>query len=215
MMSFLNRILAILRPTPSPANDEDELLEDLRDYVRLDVATGFYDWPGIVAHARDYFGADIDRRDLQAAMRLAFDQATAARHAEQADWPDLTDCDRLDAAFTQLEATGMIARHHFQCCQSCANYAMLDEIDAYEAADRPWRGLVYYHEQDTESALNGEGIHLAYDAAEESDEAAVAIGHEIVACIESHGLETQWNGDILQRIHVALDWKRRHAAIGA
>lgn len=215
MMSFLNRILTILRPTPSPANDEDELIEDLRETVRRDVASGFYDWPEIVKRAQDYHGEEIDTDDLRAVMRCAFEQASAAHRDAQATWPDVTDCDRLDAAFAELEAAGVIARHDFQCCQNCAGYAMWDEAEAFEAAGGMLRGHVFYHAQDTESALDGDGLYLAYGAAEEGDEAAVAIGHEIVACIESHGLETRWNGEIRQRIHVALDWKRRHAAIGA
>src|SRR5881392_1615750 len=38
-----------------------------------------------------------------------------AHVSEQAGWPVQTDCDRLDAAFADLEQAGIIARHDFSC----------------------------------------------------------------------------------------------------
>jgi hypothetical protein len=109
----------------------------------------------------------------------------------------------------ELEADGVISRQNFWCCGTCGASAIGQEMEDADKAGRPARGYVFYHEQDTESAVGGYGLHLNYGAREQTDEAAVTIGHEIVAHLNRHGLQTDWDGRIERRIAVSLDWKRR------
>jgi hypothetical protein len=74
------------------------------------------------------------------------------------------------------------------------------------------RGYAFYHEQDTESAAGGGGLYLNYGSCDEGTEAAVAIGHEIVAALKAKGLDPDWNGSLEKRIGLPLDWKRRGPA---
>ncbi|WCM26426.1 hypothetical protein NDN01_20860 [Sphingomonas sp. QA11] len=194
---------------PAASPDPDEKIDRLRDQIRRDVATGFYDEDVILVQAVASFEEEFDppvlRREAQRLLREAL-----LEHSEaQRGWPERTDCDRLDDAFAALEARGIVSRQHFTCCGTCGSTEIWDEIDAVEKAGRPARGYAFYHVQDTERAAEGGGLHLNYGACEEGEEAALAVAKDIVTHLEAHGLRTEWDGSWAQRIAVSLDWKRR------
>ena len=70
-------------------------------------------------------------------------------------------------------------------------------------------GYTFFHMQDTESVVEGAGLHLAYGAVEEGVEPMLAVANYIVAILQRHGLSTEWNGTVKKRIFVRMDWKRR------
>lgn len=212
MKSVLDRILGLFRTAPpaSAANDaEYDPAQALREYVERDVAAGFYNEAQILQNAEDAFGDEIDPITLNTKAKSALESALAARALEQLSWPEVTDCDRLDAAFADLEAEQIVARQNFSCCGTCGSYEIWDEAKAEEAKGKSVRGYAFYHMQDTESAVEGDGVYLNYGAAADGEHAAVEIGHRIVRQLEQHGLRTNWDGTLNKRIHVALDWKRR------
>lgn len=131
---------------------------------------------------------------------------------EQAEWPTVTDCDRLDNAFAELKADGIICRQHFSCCGSCGSVEIWDEIAAAQEVGRAVRGYAFYHVQDTEAAVGGHGLYLNYGAVEDGEAAVLSVARKIVAALERHGLRTNWNGQWARRIGVALDWKHRREA---
>jgi hypothetical protein len=63
--------------------------------------------------------------------------------------------------------------------------------------------------QDTEQALDGNGLFLNYGSIEDGEFPALAVGYEIVAALEQHGLETSWNGEWSRRIGIIMPWQRR------
>jgi hypothetical protein len=155
-------------------------------------------------------GGDVPGRVRRLAAEV-FD----ARSAVERTWPVPTACDRLDRAFASLERAGIVARQHFSCCGTCGAAEISDEIEAARAR-RPVRGYTFFHVQDTESAVAGDGLHLAYGAAsadgiteEQWNRAAIAVGHEVVAALRAEGLDASWSGDLDERIHVPLEWRRR------
>ncbi len=181
------------------------MTEDLREYVRRQVAIGFDDGHVIAEDAIESFEDDYEGEDLPGAVAELVEQEWMAHLLSQPPHSQTTDCDRLDAAFADLEESGVVARQHFACCQSCGNA----EIGA-EIADTPGaHGYVYFHMQDTESAADGGSLYLCYGATE-TDTDPVAVGHQIVNVLRRHGLRTAWNGDHSQRIAVNLRWQRRH-----
>ena len=62
-----------------------------------------------------------------------------------------------------------------------------------------------------ETALQVHPDVLAYDQKLRalSEEAALAVGRDVIAELQSHGLRTDWDGTWGQRIKIELDWKRR------
>ena len=195
---------------PLPA----EVGEELRGYVREAVRAGFLPADEIAGRACETMEDDPALRPH--AERFAAEEL-AAQAAEAADWPAVTDCDRLDAAFRALEETGIVARQDFSCCGNCGAAEIDDEMEAAAAAGaRPVRGYCFYHMQDTERAVDGSGLHLNYgprweEGLTNADYAprAVAVGKEVAAALAAAGLEVDWNGRPDRRIGVALAWRRR------
>ncbi len=183
-------------------------LEQVRQYIVEHVADGFYTREEIVDAAADYANDELQRVDLDAYIEMMTDELLDAHFQAQRTWPYPTDCDRLDTAFAELDAAGILARQNFACCQTCGHAEMQSEI-AWVQEHRPVEGYVFYHMQDTESARDGYGLYLAYGAVQDGDEPTEAVGWRIVDALKQAGLEVSWNGSVRQRIYVRLDWKRR------
>lgn len=195
---------------PEPANDGPErALEDISCSVEQDVDAGFYAREEIVARAADYVADVLSEAEARAEAERILEPIWSARLREQQGWDAVTDCDRLDAAFTELERGGIVMRQNFTCCGTCGSSEIWGEIKAYEAAGRQAFGYGFYHSQDTESAAEGYGICLDYGACAEGEEPALATARAIVAALEKQGLKTSWDGSWDRRVEVALDWKRR------
>jgi hypothetical protein len=121
----------------------------------------------------------------------------------------VTDCDRLDAAFSDLEGKGVLARQDFSCCQNCGHGEAWSEVKEGLSRGQKLQGYTFYHQQDTERAVDGGGLYLAYGAVADGDEAETAVGKAIAEALQAQGLNVTWNGTNKQRIFVKLDWKRR------
>jgi hypothetical protein len=128
---------------------------------------------------------------------------------QQALWPAVTDCDRLELAFASLERRGIICRRDFTYCLSDGYNEIWDEVDREVGSGKVVRGFAFFHMQDTEHALQDGDLALGYGSLLDEEVADVAIGKEVAAIIEGAGLRVHWNGSIKRRILVTLDWKRR------
>lgn len=170
------------------------------------------------AEVRDSIIEDYLQPDAvsEADLRWIGDEVAAAfarKRNEEAGWPAETDVDRLAAAFTALEAAGIVALHR-------AGYTLSDGfVEAGEAQDffaaqgRQMRGCVFYHGQDVEGALRDERLYLAFGGFSARDEIAVEVAIEAVAALRAQGLGATWDGDLDQRILVhPLRWQKRGPA---
>jgi hypothetical protein len=186
-----------------------EQIEEIHSFVIQRVAEGFESTEDIIDSAIECF--EVEEQDEVLRHEIAC--FTAERMAEhlraQTQWPKPTDCDRLDWAFEELDRAGIVARQNFTCCSNCGHYEIWDEIKQARE-EHPVEGYVFYHMQDTESAVEGGYLYLAYGAVEESEEAIETVGQKIVLALEKAGLRTEWNGKGNTRIRVIdFDWKRR------
>ncbi|MBO1414842.1 hypothetical protein [Streptomyces sp. FH025] len=133
------------------------------------------------------------------------------RLAEQAEWPETTDVDRLVDAFDLLEDQAIVAAMDFTCCAGCG-YA---EIGG--EADEDSYGFVFFHQQDTEAAAAGRGLMLRYggfrtgeEPGEVSERRTVEVGRAVVAALEAVGLPVEWDGSPHTAIRVApMEWLNR------
>lgn len=109
------------------------------------------------------------------------------------------------SVFSKLNASGIVARERFWCCGSCATAAMPDEVALEQARGIQVRGFVYYHEQDAENLDEDGGCHLGFWSAgdDESEEAAVSVGKEIVQTLRDSGFRVDWNDDPGTRIYAS------------
>jgi len=186
-----------------------EALQELRGYIERDVAAGFRQEAAIAANAVEILSDDYAAADLTPPAVEFTRELIAAHKREQALWPATTDCDRLDAAFAELERAGIVCRQDFSCCGTCGVSEVFDEMKQQTKRGMQVRGYSFYHMQDTESAVEGHGLYLNYGAVQDGEAAALVIGEEIAAALKRHGLKVNWDGTFAVRIGISLDWKRR------
>ncbi len=182
---------------PLPA----ETREEAEEFVRGLVHGGFAGAEEIAADLTEHFD---DQPISLSQARAVVDGLWRERAAEQADWPEVTDADRLLTAFEALDAAGIVARADFTCCRTCG----MTEIggEAPEGA----RGFVFFHRQDTARAAAGEGLWLAFGALPAAPGDTAAVGREVVTALRAGGLAVAWDGSADTRIQVTpLDWRKR------
>jgi hypothetical protein len=144
-------------------------------------------------------GGHVDDAAIARTVWDATDSLFAEHVAAQSQWPAMTDSDRLTAAFGELGRTDVAAREVFTCCQNCGHSEILD---GYK---EPPRGYMFYHQQDAERGIAGEGVYLAYSPRD--DDAAFA--GEVVEALRRNGLQPRWDGSAETRIFVPMTWQRR------
>ena len=183
--------------------------EYLADRIRVWVWSGFYSLSDVLEMMEDCDEDDEGDADKQMLEEFAKSEFQAKREAE-ATWPQVTDCDRLDAAFDALNGIGIIALHN-------AGYTISDGIsdvsEVLAESDRDKvKGYCFYHEQDVERAIEGHGLTLAYGDIEDTAGGKRTIGELVKAELERQGFMVEWDGDPEVRIDLPrIVWQRRAA----
>jgi hypothetical protein len=186
-----------------------EDFDDLHEFIRVQVAAGFSPIADVVDEAVEVFADTSVPQDALRDAATALADKALAPPGRPDGWPTPTDCDRLESAFAALDAAGVLARQHFSCCGACGANEIQDEIDQAKKDGRTIRGFTFFHIQDTEHAVAGESLFLSYGSVDGDREAAVAIGHEVVAALKVEGLHPAWNGRHANRIGLPITWQRR------
>ena len=186
------------------------LILDMKDYIRTHIKMGFDDLNQIIEDTVLAFeDGIIDPNWLEEKARILTRGLSITNDLEQAKWEYPTDCDKLDDAFAELDRDGIIARHDWQCCQTCGRDTIRSEMEA--AQDFKWvAGYVFYHRQDTESAVRSNYLYLAFGSFDHTEEESEAVGNIIVNVLIQHGLQTEWDGNAWSRICINnINWQRR------
>jgi hypothetical protein len=182
-------------------NDDDQYVLDT---IKLWVWSGFYSPDEVQEMIEDILEDGCDEVMLRAAIAPEF---ARKREAEQA-WPAITDCDRLDVAFWRLHEAGV-------CAIENAGYTLSDgytEVSEAVAQAPPghYHGYCFYHGQDVERAVQGQGLMLAFGDLKDRKDEGVAVGHAVVKALAAAGLKAEWSGELGQRIGLPdIDWRRR------
>jgi hypothetical protein len=184
--------------------DPDDLLAEVRALIAREVSAGYASDEEIREQAIEMLAEDGEADDgLLDRIDNLIDKAVQGRAGEQETWTGLTDCDRLDAAFAELEASGIVCRQNWTCCQSCG----LAEIGA--ELEPGSRGYVFFHQQDTDGVVETGALFLAYGACSEVKDVQLAVAEEIARTIRENGLRVEWEGSLEKRIIVHMEWKKR------
>jgi hypothetical protein len=184
-------------------------LESLTDYIRREVAAGFTTVGEIAQEAVRRGELYVEEGRLRQHVERTLREEIQHHLQKQATWPEVTDFDRLEAAFNDLENAGIVCRHNFSCCGSCGSAEIWNEIEAAQSHRQTICGYAFYDMQGTESAVEGYGLCLNYGSVLGDEQASVEIGHQIVKAVQAHGLKADWNGSLDTRISLQMDWKRR------
>jgi hypothetical protein len=185
----------------------------LKKWIEVAVKGGFEAKRQLLSDIRervqDELGAPDDAlcKELRVHAEALFEKQRVAEEK----WTRRTTNDAIDSAFAALNRAGIVALQN-------AGYTMSDGWEdvnglARKKPTRP-RGATFYHGQDLERGVAGEGLWLAYgayeDDAKKHDAASVAIGRAIVDQLARFGVETAWDGTVDQRIAIRpFRWRRR------
>ena len=192
---------------PEPPDDDTA---DMRDIVRDWIWYGYHaasaidDWIDACAARGDGF-------DLPWIKAFARAERQHKRAAE-AQWPAVTDCDRLDHAFAHLAGQGFCALQWAGDTLDDGFERVSQTINADDVpTERYTTGFCFFHSQDMDHALNGEGLSVAFGHVDpDSDEDDVRMGRLVFEALEWAGLKPEWNGSPDRRIFLpTLHWQRR------
>jgi hypothetical protein len=185
-------------------SNEEHALQRIRHYVW----SGFYSSQDIEEILYDD-AIEPNQIDMDW-WRACIDQEFAAKLEQQLEWPEKTDCDRLDEVFAALERLGIIALQNAGYTQSDG---MEDVSEAWRSRGGENSGIVgycFYHGQDLERVVKGESLHLTFGDIHGDDAKGVGIGITICRVFKQHGFAVEWDGDVKTRIQITdIDWKRR------
>lgn len=193
----------------SEKRDLDSVLAEVKSYIERKVAQGFDTPEDIEREAIEVFSEEADVAEIEEAVGVYTTRAISDHRKAERTWPAETECDRLDAAFKQLEESGIVARQNFTCCGTCGSAEIGDEIQQAQQRRLTTRGYTFYHMQDTEAAADGYGLYLAYGNVEQTEADAIRIGHEIISILERYDFKPSWDGTWNSRIFVPIKWQRR------
>lgn len=183
------------------------ILKSLQQWVW----SGFYSIREVNRMVDDILEKEADAVKLDAAVTLEFEKKAEA----EMSWPIETDCDRLNQVFARLNELGVIALQN-------AGYTMSDgftelaeaEYEREQSSHPPghWQGFCFYHGQDLERAVNGEGLRLAFGSMTGDEAKNIQIGNLIKSIVQEHGFSVEWNGLSTARLNLfPLNWQRRLA----
>ena len=194
-------LVAAFLPIVSNDGSDDAYL---RDSITTWVWSGFYSRRDVAEMLADIAEQKSDVARMKQFINSEFERK---RKAEKT-WPALTDCDRLDAAFRALRRQGIIALQNAGMNISDGISDVSEELA--KTNPREVRGYCFYHFQDVERAVAGEGLALAFGDLANDPAEKVRVGRLIVEVIRAQGLAVQWNDDPDVRIVLPkIAWKRR------
>jgi hypothetical protein len=114
-----------------------------------------------------------------------------------------------DAAFAVLDRMGILARQNYEQTLTSGCAAIEAEAER-ERANRPVLGYVFFHKQDTETAVCYDGPASAWGAFDEADESWRRVEQTILEVLNRHGLSAEWRGEFNSRIIInGMNWQRR------
>jgi hypothetical protein len=154
-----------------------------------------------------YAPGDLDPDEIAEAV----DVAITTHERSKLDWPQITDWDRLDQAFHSLRTQGVISLHNAGYTQSDGFGDFVEALHVHHDASAV-RGYCFYHGQDTERAVQGEGLFLAFGPSDQKREETdgPAVGRMVAQALTDAGFTVAWNGSFRTRILIPdFDWKKR------
>jgi hypothetical protein len=198
-----------------------DTLDNIRESIYIHVWGGFYDQAEVeeiileaIREEQEIFlDDDAAENDTinEEAIRTMIQIEFAHKQSAEQTWPKQTDYDRLDQVFNTLNTIGILALQN-------AGYTQSDGLDDIaqlyaEAGDEQSsiRGYCFYHGQDLERAVQGEGLYLTFGHVDDTDEGKVEIGRSIEQVLSQKDLLAVWDRNGQTRIFLPnIDWKKRY-----
>lgn len=196
---------------PTQSNTMPTLDSTVIEEIDVLVRSAFWDRDRILEIMCEelYAPGDLDEN----AVAVAITSSIAEWQAGQKEWPDETDCDRLDQAFAKLNQHGVIALHNAGMTQS-DGYDDFREIYEDHPKQNEIIGYCYYHGQDLARVARGGPLFFSFGPCDPKLEETEGpkVGRAIVKHLTDAGLKVEWEGTFDKRMSIPIfSWQRRAA----
>jgi hypothetical protein len=122
---------------------------------------------------------------------------------------------RLAAAFRSLRKQGVLAKANYECCGSCAGYALTNHATALVNAGTPKesiKGCVHWNRQRNAGIYKRGEVVLNYGPLESTTLGTIGlpaeeVGRMVVTALQAEGVRVEWDGSGDKSI-TALDPER-------
>ncbi len=190
--------------------------KELTERAALEVKAGF-------ATAREIFELIIDvakydhelkgddLKEMRKKLKDIVTKLLEKHQKEQSNFPEVTDCDRLDAAFADLEQQGILTAQNAGYTQS-DGFADINEKywRLTKKQQKTYVGFVFFHSQDLERVLESKKLLLAFGAGKGDAKSDVKAGKIIQKVLTAHGFKVKWNGKSDTRLEISkFTWQKR------
>lgn len=183
--------------------DKAARLKQLNTYAKVQVWSGYRSDPEVRADVFD--AASADAPDEATAQRLTDEALADAHHSLReaaAGWPDVTDFDRLQSAFADLRAGGVVVLEAVD-----DHWAANDKLTELTAAGKTPHGLAYFTHTDVWHAVENDMLELNVW---HDDTANVGGGDDLLGFVldtlSAHGISSLFDEG---RIEATVRWQRR------
>jgi hypothetical protein len=180
---------------PMPDTTEEGIAWTVRLYLR----TGLLNTDDIAAATIDAWRTPWNNErggidGIDAFVTDTIDRVVIEENQRKAGFPEITSCDRLERALTNLENEGFVT-----------GLLGVDLADAIATAQNMNEGAPYalFHQLDLIDAVQGNGLSIAFGGND-----PVAVGQRVVNALQAEGLDVNWPGRADVRIQVAMRWER-------
>lgn len=182
--------------------------EYIQEQIQLNVYAGFYDNDEILELIMEIIeDEELDDEISESWVLNEIRKLRRERELASKEWEKPTDIDCLVKAFNVLQKEGVIALHNAGYTSSDA---LSDASEVYHMALEQGLspiGYCYYHGQDLERVLDGDGLMIGFDSADGEPESRLEIGQKVLEVLQAEELTCTWEGVENQRIFVDMVWE--------
>jgi hypothetical protein len=189
---------------------DGELKEEVLEVIKQEVKFGF-DHEAEILETIWTMGFENEDQLNETWLQQMIAKDYHQHQLESKQWPRPTDFDSLAKVFDKLNSEKIIALHKAGYTKQDGYSDVAEVVDVLKAKDIVPLGYCFYHTQDLERAVDpaSRNLFLAFDDIEQNTDRAIAIGKRMVSLLQEHGLKTEWDGTIEQRIEIKdITWQK-------
>jgi|GEM_PF-6220481 len=207
----------------------DDLRETLRSVILGEVRLRKRGHDDIVEICRETYIQEVcPQCEWETFIRLTSDeikQAVTQFAAEKGEWPEVTDCDRLDRVEAKSRDRGILFWQASSCCDTCTRSELGDRMEMINCRHPGFLeivcGYAFFVDQNLPGMLAEDpslSFFICYGwfpkerpqaTPEELKSNTLEIGRNVCECLKSEGFEVDWDGDVQNRIGLSIKWQRR------